>query len=279
MSAPQDFLATMARSSRARSDAAEALFSAKTLQARIADMPQPPPLSLDGRFDLIAELKLRSPAMGLLSGSDAGLEQRVLAYGKAGAAMVSVLTEPARFDGSLEHLQRAARALAPIGVPAMRKDFLVDPYQVLEARAAGAGGVLLIVRMLEVAQLQRMMAVAAALGLFVLLETFDEQEVDVAAQLAHSWAGPSQTCLIGVNSRNLSTLQVVPERLERLVGSLPKGFPRVAESGLQTPADAQHMARCGYTLALVGTALMSSEDPALLVQQMIVQGRAAGIAT
>ena len=120
------------------------------LERRARRTPAAPPLKLSSSgFDVIAELKLRSPAAGVLKDSAHDWRARVAAYARAGAAAVSVLTEPTRFDGSLEHLEEAARVLAPLGVPAMRKDFLVDPYQVLEARAAGAGGVLVIVRMLS----------------------------------------------------------------------------------------------------------------------------------
>ena len=273
---PSDVLSGMAQSSRARLAAAQQHLSADVLRGRIATLPPAPQLTLDGRFDLIAELKLRSPAMGVLSGTDADLEKRVRSYATAGAAIVSVLTEPDRFDGSLEHLRRAAVALAPTGVPAMRKDFLVDPYQVLEARVAGAGGVLLIVRMLDRLTLQQMMLQAAQLGLFVLLETFDASEVETAHALARAWAGRPQDCLIGVNSRDLSTLQVDPERLDQLADRLPRAFPRVAESGLQTPDDAAHLAAAGYNLALVGTALMASHEPVELARQMIDRGREAG---
>ena len=107
-----------------------------------------------GGFDLIAELKLRSPAAGRLKGPDEDVVTRVTAYARAGAAAVSVLTEPTRFDGSLDHLRARPQALPPLGVPAMRKDFLVDPYQVIEARAAGAGGVLAILRMLPASELE-----------------------------------------------------------------------------------------------------------------------------
>jgi indole-3-glycerol phosphate synthase len=277
MTEATDFLSGMARSSHARAIAAQAQVSSEDLSRLIDRLPPAPKLQLDGRFDLIAELKLRSPAMGVLSGSDTDLEDRVRAYATAGAAVVSVLTEPDRFDGSIEHLQRAATILAASGVPAMRKDFLVDPYQVLEARAAGASGILLIVRMLEAAALRQMMEQAAQLGLFVLLETFDAAEVDIARALAAEWSGRPQDCLIGVNSRDLATLQVVPERLDQLADQLPRAFPRVAESGLQTPDDAARLAAAGYNVALVGTALMASTDPVSLARQMIACGRAAGM--
>jgi indole-3-glycerol phosphate synthase len=275
MTQAADFLAQMAVSSRARVDAALAVETRAALKKRAAARPQPPRLVLDGRFDLIAELKLRSPAMGVLSASDGDLEARVRSYAAAGAATVSVLTEPDRFDGSLEHLSRAAEVLAPLGIPAMRKDFLVDPYQLYEARAAGAGGALLIVRMLDETTLRALADCAAELELFILLETFDEREVRVAERLAASWRGRDGECLIGVNSRDLTTLQVIPDRLIELVDSLPSAYPRVAESGLATADDAARLAAAGYSMALVGTALMSSADPISLGREMIDRGRRA----
>jgi indole-3-glycerol phosphate synthase len=245
------------------------------LAARASDAPPPPRLRLDGRFDLIAELKLRSPAQGQLAGRADELEARVSAYARGGAALVSVLTEPERFDGSLAHLARASAALAPLAVPAMRKDFLVDEYQLLEARVAGAAGVLLIVRMLEPGRLAGLVACAAGLGLFVLIEAFDAEDVAVAAALAADWRGPRDAYLVGVNSRDLRTLQVVPGRLEAFAPQLPAAHPRVAESGLASPEDAARLAAAGYSVALVGTALMSAADPAGLVRQMIDAGRAA----
>jgi indole-3-glycerol phosphate synthase len=274
MSGPSDFLASMAASSRARVEAARARLPSEELSARVAELPPAPPLRLDGRFDLIAELKLRSPAMGVLSSSAGDLEARVASYAAAGAATVSVLTEPDRFDGCLAHLERASARLAPLGVPTMRKDFLVDPYQLLEARLAGAGGALLIVRMLDAETLHRMAIQAAELGLFLLLETFDVAEVAVAQRIAEAWTGREGDCLIGVNSRDLTTLHVVPERLFELADRLPTAFPRVAESGLVDEADAGRLAAAGYTMALVGSALMASADPVALGRKMIERGRA-----
>lgn len=273
-----DFLAAMAHGSAARVGAARARESTAALRARAAAAPVAPTLALSaGGFDLIAELKLRSPAHGVLGATDRDLEQRVTRYAQAGAAIVSVLTEPERFAGTLAHLARASATLAPLGVPTLRKDFLVDPYQLLEARAAGAGGVLLIVRMLGDAQLAELLAAAAELQLFVLLEAFDAADIARAAALAQRWPGRRDGCLLGINSRDLVTLQVVPGRLESLAALLPHGFPRVAESGLATAADAARLAQLGFTLALVGTALMSAGDPAALAGAMIAQGRAAAV--
>jgi indole-3-glycerol phosphate synthase len=237
-------------------------------------------LSTQG-FDLIAEKKLRSPAVGALR--DARCEdvtQRVLAYADAGAAAVSVLTEPSRFDGDLVHLAQAAAALAPHGIPAMRKDFLVDPYQVLEARAAGAGGVLLILRMLPRAALEALLDAALEHGLFVLLEAFDVEDIGLAAQLlgprrTTTGGNPGESLLLGINCRDLVTLQVVPGRLEEMVGQLPSWVARVAESGVATPEDAARLAACGYDLALVGSALMMGGAPRELAGAMLGAARVA----
>ena len=269
-----DFLQQMAVASRERVRAARAACPQAELLARARATPPPPPLRLQtGGFDLIAELKLRSPAVGRLKGTDEDVVTRVTTYARAGAAAVSVLTEPTRFDGSLDHLRLAAQALLPLGVPAMRKDFLVDPYQVIEARAAGAGGVLAILRMLPTSELETLVQQARALQLFVLLEAFDEQDLERLDGLLHRLGG--EGLLAGVNSRDLQTLQVVPSRLEQLAGRLPRGIPRVAESGVGSAEDARRVAEAGYDLALVGSALMSGNDPATLAGGMLRAARAA----
>jgi indole-3-glycerol phosphate synthase len=269
-----DFLASMAQSSRARSAAAQAQLPANELRARIADLSAAPTLKLAG-FDLIAEVKLRSPAMGLLKSADQeNVGARVSGYAKAGAAAVSILTEPSRFDGSLQDLAAGAQALAPLEVPAMRKDFLVDAYQVLEARIAGAGGVLAIIRMLPQPALERLIDAALELGMFVLLEAFDARDIEVAHALVAARRERRSLLLVGVNSRDLTTLEVVPGRLDALAASLPLDVKRVAESGVTTPADAARAAANGYDLALVGSALMSAPDPALLARAMLAEARA-----
>ena len=277
-----DFLADMATSSRDRTEVARARVPASELRARLRDLPPAPRLRLSPQgFDLIAEMKLRSPAVGALGDArHEDVTQRVLAYADAGAAAVSVLTEPSRFDGDLVHLAQAAAALAPHGIPAMRKDFLVDPYQVLEARAAGAGGVLLILRMLPCAALEALMDAALEHGLFVLLEAFDAEDIGLAAQLLgprRPTVGGSvgESLLLGINCRDLVTLQVVPGRLEEMVGQLPSWVARVAESGVATPADAARLATCGYDLALVGSALMTGGAPRELAGAMLDAARVA----
>ncbi|SRR6056297_60680 len=273
-----DFLSEMAAASRLRCEAARRECPADELRARIADAEAPAELVLD-RFDIIAEIKHRSPRDGALGGDlhdDAG---RAGVYAEGGAAAVSVLTEPSRFAGALEHLQTVAAALAPRGIPAMRKDFLVDAYQLLEARAAGAGGVLLIVALLDDEPLADMLDLAEELQLFVLLECFDEAQLARCRRLLDEprfhERGNDGRLLIGINSRDLRTLQVDEQRLEGLAPKLPHAAPAVAESGLQVPADAVRLATAGYRLALVGTALMQERRPGQLVRTMRDAGRAA----
>ena len=274
-----DFLAQMAASSRARVAAARRLQSDEALWARARGAPPAPRLQFSPQgFDLIAEVKLRSPALGALGSRDTDVAARVAGYAAAGAAAISVLTEPSRFDGELEHLALGVQALAG-RAPVMRKDFIVDPYQVAEARLAGAGGVLAILRMIPPADTAALLAAAEELGLFVLLEAFDEADLELAADLLRSHQSRALAAqaplLVGVNCRDLTTLQVIPGRLEQLAAHLPPGVPRVAESGVETAADVARLVRAGYTLALVGGALMKSSEPQAAVRELLVAGRAA----
>ncbi|MGH8138619.1 MAG: indole-3-glycerol phosphate synthase TrpC [Steroidobacteraceae bacterium] len=282
MNADTGFLQQMAAGSRERVATAKRMCSEAALLERALACPHPPTLQASAaRFDLIAELKLRSPAVGQLKSCEEDVGTRVSAYARAGAAAVSVLTEPSRFDGSMTHLQVAAQSLAPLHVPAMRKDFLVDPYQVIEARAAGAGGVLVILRMLSRDELEELMDCARTLDLFVLLEAFDAQDIESMHALLEG-RGPLGTAhshhplvLAGLNCRDLATLQIVPSRLDQLAHLLPASVPRVAESGIVSPADAARVAAAGYSYALVGSALMQDGDPHCLAVAMLQAGRDA----
>ena len=160
----------------------------------------------------------------------------------------------------------------------MRKDFLVEPVQIAEARAAGASGVLLIATMLDDVQLNAMLDCAFDHDMFVLLETFNEEDLArttaiLQRPMYQSLAERAQF-LVGVNTRNLRTLRVDTQRLERLAPRLPAARC-VAESGLHTAADAAAAAQLGYHLALVGSALMRSDDPAVLVSEMLTAGSAS----
>lgn len=281
----EDFLAQMARASRERLEQARRHRSYEATRALALASPLPPRLSLSGAgFDLIAEVKLRSPASGVLGPPAEELQQRVCDYAAAGAAAISVLTEPSRFDGKLEHLAQATRALGhtraaagkpPGCVPVMRKDFLVDPYQIYEARALGAGGALVILRMLSREAQQALIEACADAQLFALLEAFDERDLTRAAELVSHYRG-RVTLLVGINCRDLETLQVVPGRLEALAGALPAGVPHVAESGVQSGVDAARLARAGYDVALVGSALMRATDAGTLARELLFAGRQAG---
>ncbi|MEM6511771.1 MAG: indole-3-glycerol-phosphate synthase [Pseudomonadota bacterium] len=261
-----DFLAGMARSSRARADAAGTFTD--------SDFDRPVvPLSLDG-FGVIAEIKQRSPAEGALASVDSDRVGRASTYASAGATAISVLTEPERFDGALQHLDEVAAACPQ--TPVMRKDFLVDTVQVLEARKAGASGVLLIAAMLDDATLADMIDASFEHGMFVLLESFDEDDLRRSRTLVARYGDDvvHGRLLFGVNTRNLRTLEVDPDRLERFAPLLPDGF-NVAESGLTSAGDAERVASWGYRLALVGTALMRADDPAALVADMRAAGSGA----
>ncbi|MFK7889161.1 MAG: indole-3-glycerol-phosphate synthase [Gammaproteobacteria bacterium] len=274
-----DFLEQMRLGSVARCAQAKSLRPQAELEQRVRDMPSAPALHLGKEgFDVIAEIKRRSPAEGPLATDNenvhATIAQRAVTYARGGACAISVLTEPERFDGDLSHVSVASAAVESLGVPVMRKDFLVDPYEVFEARAAGAGGVLLITRMLSDAQLGEMLDVAYGLGLFVLVEAFDAEDLKRSQAVA---TARNATPLIGVNTRDLTTLEIDRSRLETLAPNYFDNVIAVAESGLAHPDDAGRVAGYGYRLGLVGTALMKSETPYELLQAMLWSGRTSGI--
>jgi indole-3-glycerol phosphate synthase len=267
-----NFLDRMADSSRKRVKAARARESIGELTARAKSAPEPLPLRLAG-FDLIAELKLRSPAQGGLADPSFDPSRQLRAYATGGAAAVSVLTEPDEFRGDLTHLANAAQLLRPLACPVMRKDFLVDPYQVLEARANGASGVLLIAAMLSDTELDELLAAASEHRLFVLLEAFDTEDLKRIGSLSIGAEGTR--VMVGVNSRNLKTLAVDFDRFTHLAGQIRDDMPRVAESGIQTTRDVETIARLGFSLALVGSALMRDSNVEATVSKFIAAGRNA----
>ena len=254
-----DFLETMVLSSRARAAAA---------RPRSPGPGAPLPLA-SGRFGIVAEIKHRSPVAGDLAGAGADRVSRARCYASAGAVAISVLTEPEHFAGHLDHLAEVADAVPD--TPVMRKDFLVDPVQIREARAVGASGVLLIAAILDDRELGLMLDCAWRHDLFVLLEAFSEQDLNRATRLLDASGNRAKArageLLFGVNARNLRTLEVDSSRLERYAALLPEAVC-VAESGLTSAADARRVAAAGYRLALVGTALMRSADPGALIRAM-----------
>ena len=197
-------------------------------------------LTAPGGLNVIAECKRRSPSRGILR-ADYRPDRIAAAYEANGAVAVSVLTEPTFFDGSLDHL-RAVRAT--VDLPVLRKDFIVTPYQLLEAVAAGADAVLLIVAALDDTELGALLAQATSLGLGVLVEIHDTAELRRAVN-----AGGT---VIGVNNRNLRTLSIDLNASHSLIGQMPPGTVGVAESGLRTSADLVTLGAAGYRAFLIG---------------------------
>lgn len=219
--------------------------------------PRDFPAALRGPgLSVIAEVKQRTPSMGVLS-DDYRPGELAAQYERGGAAAISVLTNTFGFGGELEHLDgvRAATAL-----PILRKDFITDAYQVVEARAHGADAVLLIVAALQPRELKHLLAVAQHHGLAALVEVHDDAEVR-AANLAGA-------TLIGVNHRDLRTFAVDLSLTERLRSRIPRDCVLVAESGVKTREDAQRMRAAGADAVLVGEVLMRASDPAPLIREL-----------
>ena len=214
-------------------------------------------LSRRDRMNVIAECKRRSPSKGVLR-TEYDPVAIAKGYAAAGAAAISVLTEPTFFDGSLEHL---AAVHAAVDVPALRKDFIVSEYQVLEARAAGASAMLLIVAALSPEELRTLTAQATQLGLDVLVEVHNGEELKIAAD-----AGAK---IIGVNNRNLRTLEVDVKASETLIAQMPKGAVAVSESGLRTSDDLIRLRGLGYHAFLVGERFMTTADPGAALGELL----------
>jgi indole-3-glycerol phosphate synthase len=198
---------------------------------------------------VIAECKRRSPSRGVLAAHYAPAEI-AKGYAGAGAAAISVLTDPAFFDGSLDHL-RAVRAA--VTLPVLRKDFLVTDFQIIESRAAGADAVLLIAAALTDPTLTALIEHAWSLGLAALVEVHDAEELNRAL-------GAGAT-LVGVNSRNLRTLDVDTSLFERLSPAFPTGVTTVAESGLKSHDELVRLSALGYHAFLIGERFMTTADP------------------
>ena len=252
MSGPSDVLSDIVAGVRVDLARRQAATSEADLRAALADVDAPrdpmPHLRAPGS-SVIAEVKRRSPSKGDLAeiADPAGLAR---SYAAGGAAAISVLTEERRFSGSLDDL-RAVRAA--VDTPLLRKDFLVEPYQVLEARAAGADLVLLIVAALDDDLLRRLHDQARELGMSVLVEVHDEAETARAVELGAE--------LVGVNARDLKTLDVDPDTFARLAPLVPADRVLVAESGVSSPVDVKRYVAEGAQAVLVGEALVRDGDP------------------
>lgn len=211
-------------------------------------------------MNVIAEVKRSSPSKGSLAPitDSASLAEQ---YQEAGAAAVSVLTERRRFGGSLEDLDKVRER---VSIPVLRKDFMVDEYQFLEARAHGADMVLLIVAALSKSQLRDFYDLATELGMASLLEVHTEQELESAMEI--------EPRIIGVNSRNLKTLDVDSSAFLELIPRIPSNVIRVAESGISSRADVELAQSAGATAILVGEALVKSGNPISAMRELLGRG-------
>ncbi|MEZ5288498.1 MAG: indole-3-glycerol phosphate synthase TrpC [Vicinamibacterales bacterium] len=259
-----DILETIVAATRARVEQARLREPLAALEARAAvRRPHGPAfaaaLSRDRTANVIAECKRRSPSRGVLR---AAYDPVAIAsgYATAGAAAISVLTEPMFFDGALAHLE-AIRRVVP--TPLLRKDFVVDPYQLVEAVAAGADAVLLIVAALDDAALGTLLAGAEARGLAVLVEVHTDEELERALA-----AGAT---IVGVNNRNLRTLQVDVELSARIAARLPAGVTAVSESGLRSAADLARLGAMGYRAFLMGERFMTTPDPGTALAALLAE--------
>ncbi|HEY6100967.1 MAG TPA: indole-3-glycerol phosphate synthase TrpC [Anaeromyxobacter sp.] len=261
------FLSDILRRKRDELEAARRAMPDRELAARAKDVPAArgfeAALSLaGGPVRVIAEVKRASPSAGAIrAGLDAPAQAR--AYAAAGAAAISVLTDGPGFGGSLADL---AAVRAEVDLPLLRKDFVLDRYHLLEARAHGADAALLIVAALEPARLAALVQACGELGLAALVEVHEEPEVEVALE-----AGAR---IVGVNNRNLRTFEVDLAVSERILPALPVDVRGVAESGVRTAEDARRLRRAGAANLLVGEALVRAPDPGALLREMVGDPRA-----
>lgn len=228
------------------------------LEQRLASLPPPRPFVEALREDdlaVIAEIKRATPSAGDLN-VDADASSLAAAYASGGAAAISVLTEPRFFKGSVEDLQAASGA----GLPVLRKDFILDPWQLLETRAMGADAVLLIVRTLG-DEFGALAAGARALGLDALVEVYDEQEVERAL-------AAGATC-IGVNHRDLHTFELDPDRTAKLAPLIPEDVVVVSLSGVSDRSQMLELRRAGAHAVLVGESLVTARDPAARLKELL----------
>jgi len=231
----------------------------------------PPPIDFAERLrrpgvQLIAEIKRRSPSKGDLK-PELDPASLAVAYAEGGAAAISVLTEPTWFGGQLADLQSARSALDEVraALPLLRKDFIVDPYQVLEARAYGADAVLLIVAALSPERLALLSAEAARWSLAALVEVHDEAELERALEVGAR--------IVGINSRNLNDMAVDLRVVERLRPRVPQATLVVAESGIHSPEDVRRLHDLGVDAMLVGEELVRSPDPRQRARELVEAGQ------
>lgn len=254
---PENFLRDLLESTRKRVEDTKEVLSEDLMEQRIAaaEPPRGFAAQLKGpATTLIAEIKRATPSKGTLK-ADLNAGQLAAAYAAGGASAISVLTEPESFLGSLEDLDAARGAALPV----LRKDFIVDPFQVLESRATQADAVLLIARITG-DRLASLVALTESLGMDALVEIFDEADLKAALD-----AGAN---LIGINHRDLETFEVDPERTEQLAPSIPETATVVALSGVSSRAEVVALGAAGAHSVLVGEALVTADDPAKKLEEL-----------
>ncbi|OHB83493.1 MAG: indole-3-glycerol phosphate synthase [Planctomycetes bacterium RBG_16_64_12] len=242
-------------------DRAKARTSEAALRRRLAEAPPPrdffAPLARDGPIRLIAEVKKASPSKGVIREAFDPVAI-ACAYQEHGATSISVLTDEPYFQGSLDDLRQVRRL---VDLPVLRKDFIVDPYQVLEARAAGADAVLLIAECLDDAALKQLHEAVVELGMTPLVELYEPEN------LARVLAVGAR--LVGINNRNLHTFEVDLGHTLRLLGEIPADRVVVAESGIRTRADVERLESAGVHAMLVGETLMARDDVGAAVRELL----------
>jgi indole-3-glycerol phosphate synthase len=258
-------LDTILEGTRAQLQAHREMLPLEVVEAVAAEAPARRPfgarLKRAGEVNVIAEYKRRSPSKGSIR-EDLAPQDVARAYEAAGAAALSVLTDETSFGGHVDHLTAARGATE---LPAIRKDFIIDAYQIWEARAAGADAVLLIVAVLSDAELKKLLDVAEAASLEVLVEVHDGGELDRALA-----AGAK---IVGVNNRNLKTMEVRLETSLELAPRFPKEVAKVAESGIKSGADIRKLREAGFDAFLIGEHLMLSKEPGTALSQLIAEAK------
>ena len=255
-----------AKRKRIAADKIETRMAAIVRAAEKANIEHPPihfddAIGSNSSISVIAEMKRSSPSAGVM---DTTLDpaERAQTYCRAGAAAISVLTEEDFFRGTLADLESAAQVTHQHNVAVLEKDFVVDDYQIFQARAAGADTILLIIAILDPYQYGDLYAVAKGLGMEPLVEVFDEHELEIALT-------ETDPRIVGVNNRNLKTLKTSLDVFPRLAKRIPDDVVKVAESGMRSADDVKRMADAGANAVLVGESLMTADgDPSNLIAQM-----------
>ncbi|MGN0029679.1 MAG: indole-3-glycerol phosphate synthase TrpC [Marinilabiliaceae bacterium] len=259
-----NYLSKIVERKRQEVDEAKVRVPIADVRAMIADAPAPLPFaqSVMGRNGIIAEFKRRSPSKGLIHKTDIEPREVVPAYCEAGVSAISCLTDFDFFGGSLADLRQAVAAAGQYRVPVLRKDFVIDDYQVFEARANGASAILLIAAILSHDDCRRMALTAKQLGMEALLELHGEDEVGYVTE---------GVTVAGINNRDLRTFEVDLDHSIRVAHLLPDGLPRISESGIRGVDDMKRLRLAGFDGFLIGECFMREDDPGRACKELCQQ--------